>query len=90
MQYISVIFVTGSNVSTEVNVQMLIEQNEEKISPSEQLRVTFEVPPGYTNLSKEYPEEAVIVIQSKINTTAELCRNNLVYIILSSLNRFNN
>jgi serine/threonine protein kinase len=66
LQYVNVTFVTGSYVSTGVNVKMLIEQNDEKItySASEQLRVTFEVPPGYTNLSKAYPQEAVIVRQS--------------------------
>ena len=75
VQYVNVTFVTGSYVSTGVNVKMLIEQNDEKItySASEQLRVTFEVPPGYTNLSKAYPQEAVIVRQSTmINISGEI------------------
>jgi hypothetical protein len=75
LQYVNVTFVTGSYVSTGVNVKMLIEQNDEKItySASEQLRVTFEVPPGYTNLSKAYPQEAVIVRQSTmINISGEI------------------
>ena len=72
VQYVNVTFVAGLYVSTEVNANMLIKQINGEISPSEKLKVTFTVPLGYTNLSKGYPDEAIIVRQSTINTTGEL------------------